>query len=387
MERQRDNRIPSSVHDRLAMESDHALLRFTHQLNQCQSAEDLLQELPATLHSLISANTFTIVRGDCSDLISSVAVDGSRKRSLIPPELFSQPSACVWVHEQQKPLVIPSLHEETRFPDHLEWFCSNGDRSLCILPLSTTLRRLGVICVGRSDENAFLEEDVSFLEIAANYAALALDDRLNFTASENARAQLESEQTKLKLILDLNNSVVSNLELKQLIQAISPSMRRVMQIDAVALVLPSPDNGDLEVHALDFPDSKGLIRPGITVPLDGQVGSVFRTGKAWVGDIGEEKPQFIGYRAALREGFRALCLLPLVRCNRILGVLSVARLREDSFTDRDVEFLLQIAGQVAIAIDNALAYRRISELSDKLAQENLYLEDEIRSELNFEEIV
>ncbi len=69
------------------------------------------------------------------------------------------------------------------------------------------------------------------------------------------------------------------------------------------------------------------------------------------------------------------------------GVLSVARLRKDSFTDQDVDFLLQIAGQVAIAIDNALAYRKISELSDKLEQEKLYLEDEIRSALNFEEIV
>jgi formate hydrogenlyase transcriptional activator len=79
--------------------------------------------------------------------------------------------------------------------------------------------------------------------------------------------------------------------------------------------------------------------------------------------------------------------LPLVRGGRALGVLSVARLRKDSFTNQDVDFLIQIAGQIAIAIDNALSYRKISELSDKLAQEKLYLEDEIRSELNFEEIV
>jgi formate hydrogenlyase transcriptional activator len=386
MERLSDNRIPSSVHDR-SMESDHAFLRFTHQLNQCKSAEDLLQELPATLLSLISANTFTVVRSDCSDPISSVAVDGGGKKSFIP-ELFSQkPSACIWVHEQQQPLVIPSIHEETRFPDHLEWFCSNGDRSLCILPLSTTLRRLGIICVGRSNENAFSEEDVSFLEIAANYAALALDDRLNFTASENARAQLENEQTKLKLILDLNNSVVSNLELKQLIQAISPSIRNVMQLDAVALMLPAIDNDSLEVYALDFPDSKGAIRPGEIVSPEGLPAKVFRSGKLWVGDISEERQEHFDRNLASQEGLHATCFLPLIRFNCVRGVLSVARLRKDSFTDQDVDFLLQIAGQVAIAIDNALAYRKISELSDKLEQEKLYLEDEIRSELNFEEIV
>ncbi len=50
-------------------------------------------------------------------------------------------------------------------------------------------------------------------------------------------------------------------------------------------------------------------------------------------------------------------------------------------------FLSQIAGQVAIAIDNAFAYRQITELKDKLAQEKLYFEDELRSEMNFQEII
>ncbi len=170
---------------------------------------------------------------------------------------------------------------------------------MCILPLSTTLRRLGVVCVGRSNENAFSEEDISFLELAANYAALALDDRLNFTASEKARAQLENEQTKLKLILDLNNSVVSNLELKQLIQAISPSIRKVMQLDAVALMLPAIDNEGLEVYALDFPDSKGAIRPGEMVSPDGLPTKVFRTGKLWVGDISEERATILRSKSGI----------------------------------------------------------------------------------------
>jgi formate hydrogenlyase transcriptional activator len=71
----------------------------------------------------------------------------------------------------------------------------------------------------------------------------------------------------------------------------------------------------------------------------------------------------------------------------VLGILAVGRLRKHSFTQQDVDFMAQIAGQLAIAMDNALSYRKISELSHKLAQEKLYLENEIRSELNFEEIV
>ena len=89
----------------------------------------------------------------------------------------------------------------------------------------------------------------------------------------------------------------------------------------------------------------------------------------------------------LGEGLKTLCLAPLVNRGRAIGVLALARKTDNSFTEHDADFLTEVAGQVAIAIENALAYREISELKDKLAQEKVYLEEEIRSELNFEHII
>ena len=89
----------------------------------------------------------------------------------------------------------------------------------------------------------------------------------------------------------------------------------------------------------------------------------------------------------MAEGLKATCLIPLVNRGRALGVLAIGRTSEGSFTPDDVEFLTQVSGQIAIAIENALAYCEISDLKDKLAQEKLYLEEEIRSEMNFENIV
>jgi formate hydrogenlyase transcriptional activator len=80
-------------------------------------------------------------------------------------------------------------------------------------------------------------------------------------------------------------------------------------------------------------------------------------------------------------------MLPLLRGDRVLGVLSLVRTDKNAFTGSDLEFLSQVAGQIAIAIDNALAYRQITELKDKLAQEKLYFEDELSSEMNFQEII
>jgi formate hydrogenlyase transcriptional activator len=280
METQTTKRIPSSVRTRMSDGSEQNFLLFTRQLNQYQNAEHLMQALPSLLHGLISANTFMIVQMNASHSTSSFVVDSkSRESSPLTNQASDEQSAYSWVHERQEPLVIRSIVEETNFRDTLQWFRSNGDRSICILPLSTAIHRLGVIGVGRSSENAFSEEEVSLLALASDHAALALDDRLNFAALEKASQQLENERTKLKLILDLTNSVVSNLELKQLIQAISPSIRKAMQLDAVALMLPTIDDGNLEVYALDFPDSKGIIHPGAIVSPEGPPGKVFRTGK------------------------------------------------------------------------------------------------------------
>jgi formate hydrogenlyase transcriptional activator len=388
MEGQREHLVPGFVTAHYPPGNEHGLLRFTRELNEHPSVERLLQVLPSKLRDLISANIFIGWGTDGSEGTFDWFIDGNSGAQVL--DTLRTPAACRWVHETQSPLLIPSLREETRFPDLAEWLDipgnGSGDGSLCMLPLNTAVRQLGVVCVARAG-NGFSEDEVGLLTLATRYAAVAIDDRLNFAASENVRLQLESERTRLKLILDLNNSVVSNLELKQLIQSMSPGIRNAMQLDAVALMLPAADDAGLEVYALDFPDSKGLIRPGEVMSPEGLPGRVFRSGKPWVDDITDEHPQYFGRQLAVQEGLRSVCLLPLTRCGRALGVLAVARLRKDSFTKEEVDFLVQIAGQVAIAIDNALTYRKISELSDKLAQEKLYLEDEIRNELNFEEII
>ena len=90
---------------------------------------------------------------------------------------------------------------------------------------------------------------------------------------------------------------------------------------------------------------------------------------------------------ATGEGMKALCGIPLVNRGRVLGILSTGRTTETPFIPEDVDFLSRASGQIAIAIENALAYQEISELKDKLAQERPYLEEEIRGDSGFERII
>jgi formate hydrogenlyase transcriptional activator len=366
----------------LSEEHDEGFFRLVHRLDVYREPEPLLRALPEELRGLIVGNTLALVFCGESEIPRWFAVDSNGETIQCAPEIMeAHRCICSWAHEHSRPHVFSPLTRETPFSELTTFFQHRGDRSLGIFPLSTVTHCLGVLCIGRAEPDAFSEDDIRFCSLVADFVALAIDDRL-------VRAQLEDERTRLKLVLDLNNSVVSSLELREVLRSISPSIRKVMRLDTVALVLPERDGAQLRLYALDFPDGKGLIRQDTLSPTENSpAGEVFRSGKPWAGEISDLKGFRFNHEAALEEGMESFCMLPLRRSNRVLGVLCLARLRKNAFTPTEIEFLSQIAGQVAIALDNAFAYSQIEELRDQLTQEKLYLEDELRSEMNFEEIV
>src|SRR5260370_25670280 len=92
-------------------------------------------------------------------------------------------------------------------------------------------------------------------------------------------------------------------------------------------------------------------------------------------------------QSRISDGFKSLCFIPLIRRNRAIGTLNLGRLRGGAFTEEDLYFLVQVASQIAIGVENALEYGQITEAKERLAEHKLYLEDEIRVEQNFEEII
>jgi len=161
-----------------------------------------------------------------------------------------------------------------------------------------------------------------------------------------------------------------------------------MHCDIVGVWLPDAQQIHLRQLAMDFPESRGFVKEGWHLPVEGtELGRVFKTGEP---HVVRTKAGFVSDWStpmAHAEDLESGCALPLISRGRTLGVLTLGSRVENSVSPEDVDFLMQAAGQVAIAIENALAYREIAELKDKLAQEKLYLEDEIRGEMDFEGIV
>src|SRR5437762_5752703 len=217
------------------------------------------------------------------------------------------------------------------------------------------------------------------------------DDNLVPGPAQDPQACLQRQNERLQLLLNLTTRITSNLDLREVLRAISANFRELMRCDGAGIWLPGEGAGTFKLYAFDAPVSKGFAKEDliITVPENDPARRAFETMSpvvATVDEIGWPSGGE-GYRLAAAESVKSACFIPLVNRGRALGDLMIVRLTEESFTAEDVDFLSQAAGQIAIAIENALAYREISELKDKLAQEKLYLEEEIRSEMNFAEIV
>src|SRR5258708_23559448 len=189
---------------------------------------------------------------------------------------------------------------------------------------------------------------------------------------------LESERNRLKLLLDMTNTLVSNMEPRDLLQAISASIRRDMNCDLVGVFVPDSDQRQLRLRAFDFLGSTGCSKEDALYPVEGSiVGQVFRTGMPVTIGTGEDVAKAEGEWAICKlrdEGIESVCALPLIRRNRTLGILALGSRVENSFSAEDVDFLVRVAGQGGMGGGYGLGFGRSAHIKHKLAPEKSYLE-------------
>jgi formate hydrogenlyase transcriptional activator len=302
----------------------------------------------------------------------------------------SSPGGLAW--KTQEPVVVEDVAQESRFPGLKPRLLENGVRSFCNVPLTTALRRLGAMGFGSMTRQVYLPTDIEFMRQVAKQVAVAVDNVLHDESARAAQMQLTHERDRVRLLLEVNNAVVSNLTLDDLFPAVSVCLRKVIQHDGAALVLVDEAIRRYRVHVLQFASNQSSIEEGdITSDScmkcpSGIAISTLQPALLTESDLKELCPDSAVARRLISEGVKIFCSIPLLSRGRPLGALNLGRGREVKFSAEDVELLVEVAKQVAIAVENAQAYRQISELRDRLAKENLYLEEEVRNE-NFGEIV
>jgi formate hydrogenlyase transcriptional activator len=343
-----------------------ALFRVSRTIGAHRDPAELFESLARDLRGVIEFDVLYCTQYDPAAEKPCFCVLETPVRRLPPPDFEAKETLTAWVYQHQMPLVIPFLERETRFPRVTALLESEGIRSLVALPLRTAHRWLGCFGVGSRQPNGFSQEEIDFFSLVAGEVALAIDDAWHFDA-------LQQERDRLRMLLDTSNALTSNLDLPDLLRAISANLRSIMQSEGAGVALMEPEGNRLRLCVIDSSSNDGHIPEGEIVPEDSSAVMAARTRQPVV-----QEPDRNGTR-------QAVCSVPLISRERVLGTLGVKR--NDPFSEQDVSFLKQVAGPVAIAVENAMAYGRIAELTDKLAREKVYLEDEIRTELNFEEII
>jgi formate hydrogenlyase transcriptional activator len=356
-----------------------AVLRIGEAIAACREPEELAKTLADQIGKFLHFDHlyFVVVKENSEEIEYLVWGKGPLPLPDLPIEEMPWWEAV----RSRDPQHTVDWDREERYPQFKEWAKKIGLGSGLRVPLTTPHRRLGVFGINRDTVNPFSEEEISFLRLIGRVVAFALDDGLNFR-----RAQHQNDQ--LQLLLNLTNRITSNLQPRDLLRAIAANIREVIHADAVTVVLPDRASEKFRVLAMDFPHGKGVVKEELLITPSTSVKKALDTLKPVVVDM-RERNELTSEASDMvaAEGIKGFCNIPLVNRGHALGILSILRTTETPFSPEDVDFLSRASGQIAIAIENALAYREISQLKDKLAQEKLYLEEEIRSEMNFENII
>ncbi|MEA2659411.1 MAG: formate hydrogenlyase transcriptional activator, partial [Candidatus Binatota bacterium] len=367
-----------------------ALLEISEAIASQRDLDKLYAELAPRLHRVVQFEFANLILYDADrKAIKSHVLETPDPAYTCPAGDCPMESPGGWVWQTQKPWVVSRLAEDTKFPELSSWLSERGVQSLCVVPVTTALRRIGALAFGSRHEGVYAEADVVFLQQVARQVAVAVDNAHNFAEAQSVQEQLKEERDRLGLLLEVNNTVVSVLDLHELLKAVSDSLHRLMPHEYASLSLYDAESQTLQIHALDFPVSKGLIQEGLTIPVEGSpTGRAIQTrqpvsiNRNDIEQFGSDIAQRI-----LAEGLKSALCLPLIAHGRPLGTIVVASLKEDQFPEKDAALLRPVANQIAIAVENSLAFRQVVERANKLSEEKLYLQDEIRTAYNFEEII
>jgi formate hydrogenlyase transcriptional activator len=256
--------------------------------------------------------------------------------------------------------------------------------------LTTPRRTLGTLHFGSPVEDAYSSDDIEFMSRVARLVAVAVENATVLETVRRQQADLQRERDQLDLLLEVTNAVVTQLDVRELFRAVAPALRRCCSADLAALTLFDAEAGVLRKHACDVPPefcASGEPPRAVDLSLDeSPSGLVYKTRTARIFSQ-TDLEAFAETRPLLARGVRSVCSVPLATPQGVLGTLDLAAFAPDAFCADQFDLLTRVAGQIAIAVSNAFSYRRIEELNAQLAQEKLYLQDEIRSEHRFEEII
>ena len=367
-----------------------ALRRASDVIASQADLNGVLENLARFLPSVVKFEFLGVVLHDAQRQVFRLhALEGSvSPKSQVGTEIPESESSVRVVLEDQKPIIINDTKKEAKFADLVEPARPYGVRSICLLPLTSPRRQLGVLVFGTTYQKDYDAEDLKLMTTVAAHVAVAVENALNFEDACSYQQLLLRERDRLRLLLEINNHVISHLELGDLFQAVSSALRDCFHHEYTGLWLFEEGSPRLRCVGMDFPSNRGFIQEIQSLDLT----------PAEVEEVRSRSPRLINREEiaqlppnlaslAQDENIHSVVSIPLILRSKPLGVLTLASRGDSAFAQEELALLLQVGNQVALAIENALAYEKVAEARNQLNTEKTYLEEEIRYDHNLEDIV
>jgi formate hydrogenlyase transcriptional activator len=360
-----------------------ALLEVDEAISAHRDLHELFRDLAQRLPRVVHVNFVSLSLHDPSRNVMRLhTIQANVPADLIgghEEPVEETPAGLVW--QTQQPILVLDLADERRWPKVTQRMQEDGTNSFCVVPLTTAVRQLGAMGFSSLEKGAYGETDLEFLRQVGNQVAVAVDNVLH-------HQDLTYDRDRLRLLLEVSESIASHRDLEELFRDLAQRLPQIVPFDYINAVLHEPARDVMRLWLL-VTSRPTTISPGLELPIDESPGGlVWKTQQALTVDDVTQERRFHKLMALLREnGIQSFCVVPLTTARRRLGAMGFGSLQKRAYQEAELNFMQQVAKQVAVAVDNALAYEQIAQLKDKLTKEKLYLEDEIRTEFNFEEII
>ncbi len=209
-----------------------------------------------------------------------------------------------------------------------------------------------------------------------------IDDRVQVEIA------LRKSEERNRILLQINNAIITNLTQQALLHSISEALHPVFPFDRCAITLYQPERDSFRFLAVDGELHSDYFQTGLEFSRNATCGSwVFEHLRPLVRRNLEKEQQYPNERRLAVEGIRSMCVVPLALQGECIGLLSLVSKQRDRYSDEDAAFFQEVANQITLAIQNMRSYEEIDSLKARLEKENVYLQEELRAEHNFEEIV
>ncbi len=386
LERMRGDREVARLNAELA-----TLLEIDRTLGRHLNRDELFGALAGCLRQLVPTERFGLefpVDGGKlqGHILSRMPAEGDPTEATLLPAIGT---ACDWVIQNRVWFVVASRDElRERFPVTFAVMASQTMESLCALPLISGGRARGALYFMSAINGAYGNLRQGFLEQVANQIAIAVENMQSYEEIAALNESIAAAAARRQTLLEINNAIVSKLTRDDVFRAICSALGPVVPYDRIALSIYDGDADCLRLVAYEGPLRTNYSPVGnVHDPNDSHVSWVFAHQRPLLrSDLMSEK-QFSSEERAVKNGFRSLCALPLVVRGRSIGAVTVASLNNRQYAQTDADFLMEAANQIAIAVDNLRAHEESEALRARFEAEAVYLQEEIKTEHNFDEFI